>query len=154
MDAVGAADLQRLAVLLRPHRDGCEGAVEPREDERSGLAYLQRERGVADVRGREAVVNPAALVAELLRDGVDESGGVVLERRLELGDPLGRRRRRLRDPRGRVARDHPEIGPGRGGGELDLQPRGELPLVRPDPGHGRAGVAGDHDPSLERPIVG
>ena len=34
-------------------------------------------------------MEPAALLAELLGDGVDEGGGVVVERRLELGDPLG-----------------------------------------------------------------
>ena len=92
MDAVRAADLQRLAVLLGARRDDCEGAVETREDQRARLADLQRERGVDDVGGGEAVVEPAALLAELLGDGVDEGGGVVVERRLELGDPLRRRR--------------------------------------------------------------
>ena len=40
---------------------------------------LQRERGVDDVRRGEAVVEPASLRAELLRDGVDEGGRVVVE---------------------------------------------------------------------------
>ena len=92
MDAVRAADLQRLAVLLGPRRDDGEGAVEAREDQRARLADLQRERRVDDVGGGEAVVEPAALLAELLGDGVDEGGGVVVERRLELGDPLRARR--------------------------------------------------------------
>ena len=35
-------------------------------------------------------MEPAALVAEPLRDGVDERGGVVVERRLELRDALRR----------------------------------------------------------------
>ena len=90
MDAVRAADLQRLAVLLGARRDDGEGAVEAREDQRARLADLQRERRVDDVGGGEAVVEPAALLAELLGDGVDEGGGVVVERRLELGDPLRR----------------------------------------------------------------
>ena len=47
------------------------------------------ERGVDDVGRGEPVVEPAALLAELLGDGVDERGGVVVERRLELGDALG-----------------------------------------------------------------
>ena len=34
-------------------------------------------------------MEPAALLAELLGDGVDEGGGVVVQRRLELGDALG-----------------------------------------------------------------
>ena len=33
-------------------------------------------------------MEPAALLAELLGDRVDEGGGVVVEGRLELGDPL------------------------------------------------------------------
>ena len=41
-------------------------------------------------------MEPAALLAELLGDGVDERGGVVVERRLELGHALGARRGRLR----------------------------------------------------------
>jgi hypothetical protein len=35
-------------------------------------------------------VEETALGAEPLRDGVDEGGGVVVEGRLELGDPLRR----------------------------------------------------------------
>src|SRR6185437_7209640 len=65
MDAVRAADLQRLAVLLGAGRDDREGAVEACEDQRARLADLQRERRVDDVGGGEAVVEPAALLAEL-----------------------------------------------------------------------------------------
>jgi len=64
--AVGAADLQRLAVLLGPGRDDGERAVESVEDQRARLAHLQRERRIHDVGGREAVMEPAALLAELL----------------------------------------------------------------------------------------
>ena len=142
--AVRAADLQRLAVLLRPCRNGGEGAVEPGEDEHAGLLDLQRERGVDDVGGGEAVVEPAALLAELLGDGVDEGGRVVVERRLELGHALRARRSRLGDARGCLCRHDSQLGPGRRRCELDLEPGRELPLVRPDPGHGRAGVTGDH----------
>ena len=86
--AVRAAHLERRAMLLGARDDGGERAVEALEDERAGLADLERERGVDDVGGGEPVVEPAALLAELLGDGVDEGGGVVVERRLELGDPL------------------------------------------------------------------
>jgi len=106
MDAVCAADLEGLAVLVGPRRYRCEGAVEPAEDQRAGFAHLERERGVDHVGGRETVVEPATLLPELLGDGIDESRRVVLERRLELGHPLGRRRGRLRDPRRRGARHH------------------------------------------------
>ena len=132
-------------MLLGARDDGGERAVDPLEDEGARLADLERERRVDDVGGGEAVVEPAALVAELLGDGVDEGGGVVVERRLELGDPLRRRRRGLLlERRGGLRRHDPELGPGGGRGQLDLEPGPQLALVRPDPGHGRAGVAGDH----------
>jgi hypothetical protein len=141
-------------MLLGPRRDDGEGAFEAREDLRAGLANLQRERRVNDVRGGEAVVEPAALVAELLGDGIDEGGGVVVKRRLELGDPLWRRWGRLGDARRGVLGHDSELGPGCCRRELDREPGCELPLVRPDPGHGRAGVAGDHGPSLEASPAG
>ena len=93
MNAVCAADLERLAMLVGPCDDGGERAVERGKDEVSGPADLQRERGVDDVGRRQAVVEPApAFVVELLADGVDEGGGVVVERRLDFGDAFGARR--------------------------------------------------------------
>jgi len=49
VNAVRPPDLERLAVLLRPRRDGGERAVELRQDQSPGLANLERERGVDDV---------------------------------------------------------------------------------------------------------
>src|SRR5579884_2055351 len=145
VDAVRASHLERLALLLRAGGDDGEGAVDSLEDQRSRLPDLERERGVDDVGGGEAVVEPAAFLAEPLRDGVDERRGVVVERRFELRHALGRRRRRaLRERGGRVRRDDAQLRPRGRRGELDLEPRGELALVRPDPGHGRTGVARDH----------
>ena len=51
----------------RAAHDGGERAVEPVEDERAGLAHLERERGVDDVRRGEPVVEPAALRARAAR---------------------------------------------------------------------------------------
>ena len=145
VDAVRAADLERLAVLLGARHDRGERGVDPGEDERPRLADLERERGVDDVGGRQAVVEPAPpLVVELLADGVDERGGVVVERRLDLGDALCARRRRGGDGGSRVRGNCSKLGPGGGRGLLDREPRRKLPLVRPDAGHGRTGVAGDH----------
>ena len=50
---------------------------------------LQRERRVDDVGGREPVVDPATFRPELLGDGVDEGGDVVVGRLLDLGDTFG-----------------------------------------------------------------
>ena len=143
--AVRAAHLQRRAMLLGARDDDGERRVEALEDERAGGADLERERGVDDVGGGEAVVEPAALLAELLGDGVDEGGRVVVERRLELGDPLRARRDGLllERPRGLLG-DDPELGPGGGRRELDVEPGPQLALVRPDAGHGGTRIAGDH----------
>ena len=90
-------------------------------------------------------MEPAALLAELLRDGVDERGGVVVQRGFDLGDALRRGRLRvLLERLGRIGRHHSELGPGGRGGELDVQPGPEPTLVRPDSGHGGTGVTGDH----------
>ena len=143
--AVRAAHLEGRAMLLRAGDDRGERAVEAVHDERAGRADLERECGVDDVRRGEAVVEPAALLAELLGDGVDEGGGVVVERRLELGDPLGGRRDGLllQGPGGLLGHDA-ELGPGGRRGELHVEPGPQLALVRPDAGHGGTRIAGDH----------
>src|SRR5439155_4260012 len=145
---------QRVAVLLGASYDRGERTVEARENQPAGLPDLQAERRVDDVGGGEPVVEPPALLAELLGDGVDEGGRVVVKRRLKLGNSFGARRGRLGDARRGLLGHHSELGPGCRGSELDLEPGRELSLVRPDPGHGRAGVAGDHGPSLERSPAG
>ena len=80
----------------------------PASEQLAGVPDLQRERGVDDVRRRQPVVHPAPLRPELLGDGVDERGEVVVGRQLDLGDALGRRRRRAGADRGDVGgRDAP-----------------------------------------------
>ena len=79
---------------------------EPGEDQLPGILDLEREGRVDDVRGGEAVVDPAALGPELLGDGIDESGGVVVGDPLDLGDALDARRLARR----RESRRHPRQG--------------------------------------------
>ena len=137
--------LERAAVLLGARCHDGECAVERGDDQRAGLADLERKRRVDDVGGGEAVVEPAPFFAELLGDGVDERRRVVVQCRLDLGDALGRRGLRLLLQRLRRLGGHDsELGPGRRRRELHLEPRFEPALVRPDPGHRGAGVAGDH----------
>ena len=76
--AVRPPHLERAAVLLGAGRHDGECAVERGDDQRAGLADLERERGVDDVGGGEAVVEPAAFLAELLGHGVDERRRVVV----------------------------------------------------------------------------
>ena len=145
---VRATDAERELVLLGARGDGCERAVEPGLQQRARLLDLQRERRVDHVRRREAVVEPAPVLAEPLRHGVDERRGVVVELRLELRDALGRRNRCAgADLAGRVLRNGADFGPAVERRELDLQPPRELSLVRPDARHGRSRVAGDHGDS-------
>ena len=139
--AVRAPDRERVAVLLGSRDDRGERACRcPARIRRAGLLDLERERGVEHVRRGQPVVEPAALLAEPLRDGVDERGDVVLRARLDLGDALRRRRRRTArgSPRRRRAGTTPDLRPRVERGELDLEPPRELALAptrpRPWPG--------------------
>ena len=99
VDAVCAPHAERLAVLLCARDDGAERALEPSQHERARVLDGERERGVEHVRRGEAEVEPAPVLAEGLRDRVDERRDVVVRLALELGDPLRRRRTRARgDP--------------------------------------------------------
>ena len=133
-------------MLLRACDDRRECAIEALEHEPAGLPDLQRQSGVDHVRGREAVVEPPAFRPQGLRDGIDESGSVMVKDRLELGDPCRSRCAGPRDRLSRLWRHHPQLDPGGGGRQLDLEPGRQLALLRPDPGHLGAGVAGDHLP--------
>ena len=107
VDAVRPADRDRLAGAPRPARS------QRRARARARRGSARPPRGAAatsavssDVGRGQPVVEPAALVAELLGDGVDERGDVVLGSRFDLGDALGRRDRRARADRvDRGARD-------------------------------------------------
>ena len=90
--AVGAADRDRQPMLVGPLHDGRERPVEPLQDQLARGAHLERERGVDDIRRGQPVVEPAAGLAEVAGDGVDERREVVVRLLLDLGHPLGRRR--------------------------------------------------------------
>ena len=108
-------------------------------------ARSARERGVEHVGRGEAVVEPAAVLAEPLGDRVDERCDVVVRARLDLGNAFGCRRPRARaDLCDGFGRDFARLRPRFERCELDVEPARELVLVRPDPGHGRARIAGDH----------
>ena len=145
VDSVRAPDRDRVAMLLGPGDDRREGALDALQHEGSGLPDLQRQRSVQHVRRGQAVVEPAALLAQLLRDRVDERGDVVMRARLDLRHPLGTRRYRPRPDRGdRLRRHDPRLGPPLERRQLDVEPPAQLRLVRPDRRHGRAGVARNH----------
>src|SRR5439155_14121530 len=72
MDTVRPADLECRAVLFGPRDHRRERGIESVEHEYPRLPDLEREGGVDDVGGGEAVVEPAALLAEAFGDPVDE----------------------------------------------------------------------------------
>jgi hypothetical protein len=145
VDAVRAADRQGLTVLLSACHDGREGPVDPGENQRPGLADLERESGVEHVRRRQAVVKPAPLLPEALGDRVDEGGDVVVRPRFDLRNALRRRNvGPLANRLDRLARHDTGLRPAVQCSELDLQPARQPRLVRPDRRHGRAGVARNH----------
>ena len=132
VDAVGAADAERVAVLERPLDQGVAVGAGARQHDLAGLAQLQRQRRVEHVGGGQPVVDPAPVLADRGGDDVDEGGDVVVGHLLALVDRLDREGgvgpRRL----GRLARHRALLGPGLGGGQLDLEPALELALRRPD----------------------
>ena len=144
VDAVGAADAERVAVLQRPLDQGVAVGARAGDDDLAGLAQLQRQRRVEHVGGGEAVVDPAPVLADRGGDDVDEGGDVVVGDLLALVDRLDREGgvgpRRL----GGLARHHALLGPGLGRRQLDLEPGTPSCLRRPDRPDLGAGVAGDH----------
>ena len=88
MDAVGPTDAERVGELPRPADERI--AVRPctSHDDLPGLPQLQRERGVEDVRGGQAVVQPATLIPDRVGDDVNEGRDVVAGGPLALLDRL------------------------------------------------------------------
>ena len=144
VDAVGAADAERVAVLQRPLDQGVAVGAGAGQDHLARLAQLQRQRRVEHVGGGQPVVDPAPVLADRGGDHVDEGGDVVVGHLLALVDRLDReggvRPRRLR----RLARHDALLGPGLRRRQLDLEPALELALRRPDRADLGARVPGDH----------
>src|SRR5215203_4217319 len=114
------------------------------EDHFAGPPQLQRQGGVEDVGGGEAVVDPATVLADRGGDDVDEGGDVVVSHLLALFHRLDREGRLLPRRARRLLGDHALARPGLSGGQLDLEPALQLRLRRPDRPDLGAGVAGDH----------
>src|SRR5439155_9694783 len=72
VDAVGAADAERVAELDGPRGQRVAVGARPPDQKAAGGADLQGERRVEDVGGGQAVMDPAPLGTDRLRDDVDE----------------------------------------------------------------------------------
>ena len=128
VDAVGAADAERVAVLQRPLDQRVAVGAGAGQHDLAGLAQLQRQRRVEHVGGGQPVVDPAPVLADRGGDDVDEGGDVVVGHLLALVDRLDREGRVRPRRLGRLARDDPLLGPGLGRRQLDLEPALELAL--------------------------
>ena len=151
VDAVGAADAERVAVLEgAPHQGVAVGRRTSKQDD-PGLLDLERERGVEHIGGGQAVVDPAPLGPDLRRDHVDEGGDVVVGGPLPLLDRLDRERGARAAGLGRLGR-HDPLGCERvGHRQLDRQPAVHLAMRRPDAADLLSRIAPDHLSTPESP---
>ena len=101
MNPVRATDADRMPVGFGLGDDGGGRPVDPVEQQLSRILDLERERRIDDIGGGQAVMHPVSFRPELLGDGVDERGGVVVGQQLDLRDA-----RRGRDPRGGLYRGY------------------------------------------------
>ena len=117
---------------------------------RGGFLELEGLRGVDDVGGGEAVVEPAGVlgVVDVLGDGGGEGDDVVADFGLDLVDAGDGEVALVADGVGGGLRDEAEFGEGLRGGGFDGEPAAVLVFVGPDLAHRGASVAGDHDVSL------
>ena len=96
VDAVRAPDRQSSRGAPRRARRRRRRPARSRRGSSAPASRIWSESAVSsDVRGGQAVVEPAPLLAERLGDRIDERGDVVVRPRLDLRDALRRRRRRL-----------------------------------------------------------
>ena len=107
VDPVRASDADRPPVLESAADHRRDRPLDSGDQECSTVADLEGQRRVEHVGGRQPVVHPAGLGAELLADRVDERREVVVGRPLELRDPFGSRRRRALADRPRRRRPAP-----------------------------------------------
>ena len=143
MDAVGAADDRRVPELLRADGGGPLDRRDARQQELARVAQLQREGGVDDVGRRQAVVEPAALLADELGHRLGEGEHVVVGTALDLRDPGDVDAGLRADGLDGLERDDAQLGPGGHRGDLHVQPPLEFALVRPHGADGGAGIARD-----------
>ena len=144
VDAVSAADAERVLVLDGALGDRCFEAFEVVLDDPGGVADLEGGCGVPDVGGGQSVVDPARLGAERVGDGAEEGEGVVVDLGLvtvDVGDVVARVGG---DELGVFPGHDALVGPGVDDGDFDIEPAPPLGVIGPERGHFRALVAGDH----------
>ena len=152
MDAMAAADGQRMLVFKGPFLQGGEHVVEVGQQQIRRLGQLHREAGVEHVRGGEPLMDEAAFRPDALGEPGQEGDHVVPGLALDLVDPLDVRRAdgrqfgvaALANHRSRLGRDGADRRHRLAGEGLDFKPDPVAVFGRPDGGGLGAGIAGDH----------
>ena len=147
VDAVGAADDGGVLELDGALFQGFGEREDAGADDGGGFVELEGLRGVDDVGGGEAVVEPARGfgVGDVLGDGGGEGDDVVADFGFDLVDAGDGEVAAVADGVGGGLRDEAEAGEGLRGGGFDGEPAAVFVLVGPDAAHGGACVAGDHE---------
>ena len=144
VDAVGPPDHRRVPMLERPVADGLGQRVEIAQNEIARLAHLDRLRGVDDVGGGHAEVQPPRRGPHVLGDRRRERNHVMLRRLLDLFDARDVEGAALADVARGLGRHDAGGGHRVGRGGLHEQPGLVSTLVAPDPPHVGVGVPGNH----------
>ena len=149
MDAMRAADHRRVAMLIRPCADRPHELLEILQNHVAGVAHLQGEGGIDDIRRGEAEMEPAAgWRADVFSDVCGKGDDVVVEGFLQLLATFqaegGFGLHLFEIP----FRHQPLTAEGFGGKQFDLQPDFQFALLAPKLAHLRARITLNHAPTL------
>src|SRR5262245_46808718 len=144
MDAVAAADGQRVLVLESAPFQRGKQSIHIGYEQIGGLHQLNVEAGVEHVRGGHATVEETRLWSDVLSDVCQKGDDVVLDLGLDLVDAVDVKAPALLHRLGDGFRDQPKLGHGLSRKRLDLEPDAKLGLRLPNASHVGAAVAGDH----------
>ncbi len=151
MHAVRAADHRRPPVFLGTDPNRVHRAGDAADDQVAGLPHLHRLRGVDDVGGRQAEMQPSRRGANLLSDRGREGDDIVVRDRFDRFDPLDVERGFLAQLFRGFSRDDAGFRHRVGGGEFDLEPCLVASLLAPDGPHFGVRVTLNHSSCGLRP---
>ncbi len=145
MDAVAAADGERVFVLESAPLQRRRQRIEIGEQQVGRLLQLHRQAGVEHVARGHTLVQKPGLGTDVLGEVGQQGDGFVVDLALDLADALDLEGAALAHGARRAFRNDAELGLRLAGVRLDLELNAEVVLGLPDRGHPRAAVARDHD---------